>query len=74
MITLIKNQKDWNKYKKIQENRVFPCKLHHNLQQPDQFPCLVSSYIKFERFGDADYSVNYSFVYKSDARKLLKIK
>ena len=73
MITLIKNIKDWNKYKKTQENRVFPCKLHHS-QQPSQFPCLVSSYIKFEEFGVSDYSINYSFVYESDARKLLKIK
>ena len=74
MITLIKNQKGWNKYKKQQENRVVPCKIHQNNLEPKEFPCIVSSYIRFERFGDADYSINYSFVYKSDARKLLKIK
>ena len=73
MTTLIKNQKDWNKYKKTQENRVFPCKLCHS-SGPKSFPFLVSCYIKFEEYGEFDYSINYSFVYKSDARKLLKIK
>lgn len=74
MITLIKNQKDWNKYKNQQEQRIIPCKLHHNLE-PENFPFLVSCYIKFEKsYGEFDYIINYSFVYKSDARKLLKIK
>ena len=73
MANLIKNQNDWEKYKKSQESRVSLAgiKLHHGTE-PEEFPFLVNCYI--HPFGVGEYKVNYFFIYKFAAKKLLAVK
>lgn len=65
---LIKNEKDWKKYKKQKA-------LNYNIDEkdidanyyPDQYPCLAQQYLSSDMNGAR---LKFLFVYKKDCKKL----
>ena len=68
---LIRHKRDWNKYKKTFENKLFQdAIIVHTPDLPFEFPCLVSSTLKLNGY---DGIVLHRFFYKKDARELIKV-
>ncbi len=66
---IIKTQKDWIKYKNLQNGRVLPLEPSHKPESPDNFPVIVVSNLSP---NGHKIVINHSFVYQDDAKKLLK--
>ena len=69
-LELLKSPKDWTKYFARQQTKVGEFNLI-NKNLPKEYPCFVCSQIRFCGYEYDLYSV---FIYKEDAKKLLKAK
>lgn len=68
---IIKNLKDWEKYKKYQDNRVAPLEAHHNPSTPPEYPIGVISTLLS---GGHTYTITNHFITIKEAKALIAAK